>query len=192
MKLTTKNLIIRRYAGRSSMGFASLLKSLVCAGVLCIAAAVPAFATNVVLYATTGTGGGGSSQYPNSLLTVDPATGTQQLVGLSGQAVDLAWLTANPVNNILYGTGLWSTSRQLDESTLYTINPNSGAISGKVTLSQNVSAIAASPQGTLYGLSGNTLGTINTTTGQFSSVGTLSLSSGYFLEAMAFSPGGTL
>ncbi len=66
-----------------------------------------------------------------------------------------------------------------------------------MTLSQDVAAIAASPQGTLYGLSGNTvgnqtLGTINPATGQFSSVGTLSLSSGYFVGAMAFSPGGIL
>jgi len=187
------------------MGFASgsfapkivkkFLKSLACAGVLCIAGAFPGVADTIlpfVLYSTTGTGGGGSSQYPNSLLTVDPASGTQQLVGQSGQAADLFWLTANPVNNILYGTGLEPNSGPLDESTLYTINPNSGAISGTVTLSQNVAAIAASAQGTLYGLSGNTLGTINTVTGQFSSVGTLSLSSGYFLEAMAFSPGGTL
>ena len=143
----------------------------------------------IVLYSTTV---GSSTQYPNSLLTVDPASGAQQLVGQPGQAAGLEWLTANPVNNMLYGTGLLTISGLVDESTLYIINPNSGAISGKVTLSQNVSAVAASPQGTLYGLSGNTLGTINTATGAFSFVGTLSLSPGYFLESMAFSPDGTL
>jgi hypothetical protein len=136
---------------------------------------------NFVLYSTTYPGSGTS---PNSLLTV-ATSGAQQLVGQPGQAASLLWLTANPVDSLLYGTGPGG-------STLYTINPNSGAISGTVTLSQSVGAIAASAQGTLYGLSGNTLGTINTATGQFSSVGTVSLAPGYNLEGMAFSPGGTL
>ncbi|MGA2591798.1 MAG: hypothetical protein ABSH32_17945 [Bryobacteraceae bacterium] len=137
-------------------------------------------AAKFILYSTTSTGGGGYS-----LLRVGPTTGAQHLVGQSGQAADLSFLTANPVSNVLYGTAY-------DSGVLYTIDPKSGAISGEVTLSQNVSTIAASANGTLYGLSGNTLGTINTTTGQFSPVGTLSLRSGYFLVAMAFSPGGKL
>ena len=141
-----------------------------------------------VLYSTAGNVGS-YSEYPNSLITVNPATGSQQLVGQSGQAVAVIWLTADPVNNVLYGIGLESTD---SENTLYTINPSSGSLSGQVTLSQNVSAIAASPQGTLYGLSGNTLGTINAATGQFSAVGTVSLASGYFLQAMTFSPAGVL
>jgi hypothetical protein len=141
-----------------------------------------------VLYSTVGNVGS-YSEYPNSLITVNPATGSQQLVGQSGQAVALIWLTADPVSNVLYGTGLVSSD---SETTLYTINPNSGSLSGQVTLSQSVSAIAASPQGTLYGLSGTTLGTINTTTGQFSAVGTVSLASGYSLDSMTFSPAGVL
>jgi hypothetical protein len=148
----------------------------------------PAEPQGFVLYSTVGNVNS-HSEYPNSLITVDPTTGTQQLVGQSGQAIDVAWLTADPVNNLLYGTGLESTD---SESTLYTINPNSGTISGQVTLSQSVSTIAASPQGTLYGLSGNTLGTINTATGEFSPIGTLSLASGYGLQAMTFSPAGIL
>ena len=141
-----------------------------------------------VLYSTVGNVGS-YSEYPNSLITVNPATGSQQLVGQSGQAVALIWLTADPVSNVLYGTGLVSSD---SETTLYTINPNSGSLSGQVTLSQSVSAIAVSPQGTLYGLSGTTLGTINTTTGQFSAVGTVSLASGYSLDSMTFSPAGVL
>jgi hypothetical protein len=148
----------------------------------------PAESQGFVLYSTVGNVGS-YSEYPNSLVTVDSTTGAQQLVGQSGQSVNVAWLTADPVNNLLYGTGLESTN---SESTLYTINPNSGTIAGQVTLSQNVSTIAASPQGTLYGLSGNTLGTINTATGEFSPVGTLSLASGYALQAMTFSPAGIL
>ena len=141
-----------------------------------------------VLYSTVGNVGS-YSEYPNSLITVNSTTGAQQLVGQSGQSANVAWLTADPVNNVLYGTGLESSD---SESTLYAINPNSGVVSGQVTLSQSVSTIAASPQGALYGLSGNTLGTINATTGEFSPVGTLSVASGYFLQAMTFSPGGML
>ena len=141
------------------------------------------------LYSTVGNVGNSFSLYPSSLVTVDPASGTQQLVGQPGQAVNVAWLTADPVNNLLYGAGLISPP---SEGTLYSINPSSATISGQVTLSQSVSTIAMSPQGTVYGLSGNTLGTINTSTGQFSPVGTLSLPSGYLLETMTFSPGGTL
>ncbi len=142
-----------------------------------------------ILYSTVGNVGGVYSLYPNSLVTVDPASGTQQLVGQPANAVNVAWLAANPVNNLLYGTGLLSTNSDV---TLYAIDPSSGAVSSQVTLSQSVSAIAVSPQGALYGRSGNTLGTINSATGQFSPLGTLSLASGYFLEAMTFSQQGTL
>jgi N-acetylneuraminic acid mutarotase len=148
----------------------------------------PAGSQGFVLYSTVGNVGS-HSEYPNSLITVDPTTGAQQLVGQSGQSINVEWLAADPVNNVLYGTGLQSSG---SESALYAINPNSGDISSQVTLSQNVSTIAVSPQGTLYGLSGNTLGTINAANGQFSSVGTLSLASGYVLQAMTFSPGGVL
>ena len=148
----------------------------------------PAASQGFVLYSTVGNAGS-YSLYPNSLIAVDPTTGTQQLVGQSGQSINVAWLTADPVHNVLYGTGVESTD---SESTLYAINPNSGTIAGQVTLSQNVSAIAASPQGTLYGMSGDTLGTINTATGAYSPVGTVSVPSGYNLQALTFSPGGVL
>lgn len=167
----------------------TLLKSLACAGFIYIAGAASAFATSFVLYSTTVST---NSLDSNSLVTVSPASGTQQIVGQPGQAAFLLWLTADPANNKLYGTGLSAISGPVNESTLYTLNPNTGTIAGNLTLSQDVATIAASPQGLLYGLSGNTLGTINAATGQFSSVGTVSLASGYFLEAMAFSPGGTL
>jgi hypothetical protein len=148
---------------------------------------------DTVPFALDSTTLGAYSNYPNSLVTVDPAGGTQQLVGQPGQAAGLSWLTADPIDGMLYGTGAYINSgTPLDEGTLYAINPNSGAVSGTVSLSQNVSAIATSPKGVLYGLSGNALRTINAATGQFSSVGTLSLSPGYYLAGMAFSPGGTL
>lgn len=149
----------------------------------------PALPQGFILYSTVGNVGNTFSKYPSSLITVDSASGTQQLVGQPGQSVNVGWLAADPVRNLLYGTGLLSTS---SDGTLYTINPGSGTVASQVTLSQSVSAIAVSPQGILYGRSGNTLGTINTATGQFSPVGTMSLPSGYFLEAMTFSPAGTL
>ena len=163
-------------------------------GYLTSAVATGAYSINTsgfqgfVLYSTVGNVGS-SSLYPNSLITVNPATGSQQLFGQSGQAIAVIWLTADPVNNLLYGTGLEGPE---SENTLYTIDPSSGSLSSQVTLSQNVSEIAASPQGVLYGLSGTTLGTINTTTGAFSAVGTVSLASGYLLDAMTFSTGGVL
>ena len=146
----------------------------------CLVGVGPIFA-GPILYSTTF---GTTSPNANSLITVNAANGTQQLVGLPGQTTAVGWLTADLVDNLLYGT--------TGSETLYVINPNSGATSGTVTLSLPVSAIAASAQGTLYGLAFGTLGTINTATGQFSSVGALSLGPGYRLEAMAFSPGGTL
>ena len=169
------------------------LSSLACAVVVCIVGATPGFAgaAPFVLFSTVGTQCS-YSQYPNSLITVDSGSGKQQLVGQPGQASEVFWLAANPVSHTLYGTGRELNCGYLDESTLYTINPHSGVISSQVTLSQNVGEIAASPQGALYGVSGNTLGTINTATGHFSSIGTLSLPTGYFFLSMAFSPGGTL
>jgi len=169
------------------------MKCLACAGLFCLAA--PGFAgpAGFVLYSTTG--GEAQGLDPNSLLNVDPASGAQKLAAQSGQAADLNWLTANPVNGLVYGTGLLPSQYPggVDESTLYAINPNSGAIIAKVSLSQNAGPIAASPQGTLFGVSvSGSLGTVNTATGQFSSVGTLSIKSGYYLESIAFSPSGTL
>ncbi len=171
----------------------AFMKCLACAGLFCMAVPVFAGPTGFVLYSTTGVEAQG--QDTNSLLNVGPATGAQKLAGNAGQAADLDWLTANPVNGLVYGTGLLPSQLPglVDESTLYAINPNSGAISVKVSLSQNAGPIAASPQGTLFAVSvSGSLGTVDPATGQFSPVGKLSIKPGYYLESIAFSPNGTL
>jgi hypothetical protein len=91
-----------------------------------------------------------ASQYPNSLMRLDPATGASQLIGPTGLAgIVEGDLTRDPTTGQLYGCYNLATGKRQ----LFTVNSQTGAattIPG--SLSGDPSALAFSPDGTLYGI----------------------------------------
>jgi hypothetical protein len=137
-----------------------------------------------LLYSTTSVGGG--SSIPNTLISVNPKTGAQQVVGPIGQTAEQYSLTADPSSGYLYGVDEWDRS-----GVITAINPVTGACSVAATLPASIEAIAFSPAGQLYGILGNnTLCTIDLANDSVSDIGTIAGKG--LVSSIAFSPQGTL
>jgi hypothetical protein len=121
-----------------------------------------AYAPDGVLYGLTNSS---APSNPNSLVAIDPSTGASHLVGPTGlPSIVEGDLTRDPTTGLFYGCyNLNTGARQL-----FTINIQTGAatpLSG--SLSGDPSALAFSPDGTLYGID-TSLGqllTVNKATG---------------------------
>jgi len=134
--------------------------------------------TPVILYSTTCSTGG--SGIPNTLITVDYNTGTQNALGTTGQTQEQYSLDRDPVSGLLFGVN--------GSGTLFKIHPKTGVTSVAFTIPSSVSAIAFSPTGQLYALSQGTLGVINLSNGNFTENGDIP---GHIVS-IVFSPQGTL
>src|SRR4051812_20060964 len=125
------------------------------------------------LYVATGSKGANGVLY-----TVNPSTAAFSAVGAittSDGAIGLTGLAFNPLNGVLYGiTGLESPN---DKRALVTINPATGAATLIGTLTDpsfgttGLTDITFRSDGTLFGITPNTMYTINLATGGLTSIG---------------------
>jgi hypothetical protein len=125
------------------------------------------------------------SRAENNLYTIDTATAVEALVGACTPHGDEYWtgLTAS-VDGILY-----ASSTNLTRSTLYTINPSTGAakVIGQITSAPGIIDIAINTSGHLYGadIFNDTLVSINPATGAGTVVGPLGINI-HYAQGMSF------
>ena len=121
----------------------------------------------------------------HALVSIDPATGgvssAKPVLSAAGYPISIVSLAWNPVSHILYGNttvGFGNTST----GDLYRIDPATGQASLVGYLGFNaVFSLGFDNAGTLYGISGSQLLTINTGTGLGSLVAPLTLASAFDL-----------
>ena len=151
------------------------LRWAVALGVLaCALGASPASAAPILYGAA---GGGGA----DSLLTLDPTTGAvTSSIGSIGFSI--TGLAMDPLSDVLYGV----TSRGDAAIPLLLVSidtaTGAGTLVGSLGPVARVSDIAFTSDGTLYGLSSSGLGTINLSTGLFTSLGGPSVSGGLAVD----------
>lgn len=161
---------------------------------ICVAEALEArrmlSGTSFQLYSTISVSG--NSTIPNTLVTVNSVDGSQVAAGPVGKADDLLELSTDPLSGIIYGVAYSS-------STLVGINPLTATVSGTLAITQQgnpfgVRALSFSPTGVLYAYNtaSGQLGTVDLSTGNFTSVSVVSTPKGDFLDSLAFSPTRTL
>ncbi|MDQ6807887.1 MAG: DUF4394 domain-containing protein [Verrucomicrobiota bacterium] len=121
----------------------------------------------------------------NDIYTFNIDTGTSQRIGTTGVAID--GLAFDPTNGTLYGIGQ-------GDCTLYTINQSNGAATAVATISvafnSPISAIAFSPNGTLFANLDDRLYQVNKTTGAATAVSDTVLDFGVSsVSGLTFGPG---
>jgi len=115
----------------------------------------------------------------NALYTIDTATATPALIGPSTPLSGEVW---TGMTGAVDGT-LYAASTNVSRSTLYTINPSTGAatVVGQITNAPGIIAIAINPAGEMFGVDivGNNLVRIDPATGAGTVVGPLGVNANY-------------
>jgi len=121
----------------------------------------------------------GTTVAPNKLLTINPATGARTFIGT--QSVGINGLSYNSVNSTMYGISYDGVSN----TQLYSINMATGAntyigdCGARVLINM---AINSAGQAYSLDIGSNTLGTIDLTTGAFTTIGPVGFDANYYQD----------
>jgi hypothetical protein len=148
-------------------------------------------ASGQTLYGCAHTGAGTGNPGPSTLYTINPSTGAATAIGLMGFTGCSGLAFAS--NGVLFAVG--NDTSTLKES-LFTVNPLTGTAtlvgrSDQGSCAFHITDISFRPSdGTLFGYNTGCLGTINTSTGAFTKIGTVnSFPDG---NGLSFSPSNVL
>jgi hypothetical protein len=147
---------------------------------------IAATVDNWQFYSTVTEGGG--SYYPNTFVTVDRQYGGMTMLGAQGATPQQFNIDMDPISGFLFGTNVYT-----NPGIITRIDPATGQWTEVANIRRGayLTAIAFSPNGTLYGIASNkTLGVINIATNTFSRVADLDIFPANY--GMDFSPQGVL